>query len=70
MFTREAVERAGSQQELADVFGITQSAISQWGAEMPQPRVYELMVKRPTWFNKFGQLIPAAKKKKSPRAVR
>ena len=34
----EAVRRAGSQKALAEVFGVSQSAISEWGRARPIPR--------------------------------
>ncbi len=34
----EAIRRAGSQKALAEVFGVSQSAISEWGRARPVPR--------------------------------
>ena len=34
----EAIRRAGSQKALAEVFGVSQSAISEWGRARPIPR--------------------------------
>jgi hypothetical protein len=46
-----AVEKAGGVGKLAEVFGITVSAVSQWPeGPLPDSRRYELMVKRPEWF--------------------
>lgn len=50
MKTEDAIEHAGSAKALAELLGITPSAISQWGEEVPQPRVWQLMVLRPQWF--------------------
>lgn len=50
MKKQEAIERAGSVQELASIFNISHSAISQWGEEIPPMRVYQLMVLKPAWF--------------------
>ena len=34
----EAIRKAGNQKELAKVFGVAQSAISEWGRTRPIPR--------------------------------
>jgi hypothetical protein len=34
----EAIRKAGNQKALADVFGVAQSAISEWGRTRPIPR--------------------------------
>lgn len=49
MSKQEAIERAGSVQELARIFGISQAAISQWD-EIPPLRIYQLKVLKPAWF--------------------
>lgn len=54
MKTSDAIRLATSATALADVFGITLSAVSQWGDELPQSRYWELRVKRPNWFNADG----------------
>ena len=47
----EAGATAGGVSRLAEIFGITRSAVSQWpDGPLPEPRKYELMVKRPAWF--------------------
>jgi hypothetical protein len=56
MKTSDAIRLAGSATALAGVFDITLSAISQWGEEVPQPRYWELRVKRPDWFNADGEV--------------
>jgi hypothetical protein len=48
--TKQAIELAGSPKALADLLGITPSAVSQWGEDLPQTRVWQLMVLRPAWF--------------------
>lgn len=50
MKTAEAIKHAGSTKSLAELLEITPSAISQWGEDMPQPRVWQLKVLRPEWF--------------------
>jgi transcriptional repressor of cell division inhibition gene dicB len=50
MKTQQAIKLAGSAKALADLLGITQSAISQWGESVPPSRVWQLKVLRPAWF--------------------
>lgn len=50
MKTQQAIKLAGSAKALADLLGITQSAISQWGEFVPPSRVWQLKVLRPVWF--------------------
>lgn len=50
MKTQQAIEKAGSSKALADLLGITPSAISQWGDDLPEARVWQLRVLRPDWF--------------------
>lgn len=51
MKTAKAIELAGSRQALADLLdAITLSAISQWGEDVPEARVWQLRVLRPEWF--------------------
>jgi predicted transcriptional regulator len=40
---------AGSQNDLAKLFGISQAAISQWKT-VPKARVWQLKLLRPEWF--------------------
>lgn len=42
MKTEQAIEYAGSPKALADLLGITPSAISQWGDEVPPARQIQL----------------------------
>lgn len=50
MKTATAIKHAGSTKSLAELLDITPSAISQWGEDMPQPRVWQLQVLKPEWF--------------------
>lgn len=50
MKTQQAIDHAGSARALADLLGITPSAISQWGEDVPTPRTWQLRVLRPDWF--------------------
>lgn len=50
MKTLEAIRLAGSQVKLAELLGITQSAISQWGDDVPDARFWQLKVLKPEWF--------------------
>jgi len=38
----DAIAWAGSQSALADRLGVTPSAVSQWGEELPEGRVWQL----------------------------
>lgn len=51
MKTQAAVKLAGSHKALADILEITPSAVSQWGQEIPDSRVWQLKVLRPGWFD-------------------
>ena len=51
MDKKTAVDKAGGVGKLAEVFGITVSAVSQWPeGPLPDARMYELRFKRPGWF--------------------
>lgn len=50
MKTERAIELAGGTKPLAELLGITSSAISQWGAKVPDRRVWQLRVLKPEWF--------------------
>lgn len=65
MKTAIAIEKAGSQALLAELLGITSSAITQWGDAVPQARVWQLRVMRPDWFD--GQ--QAISERKQPPAL-
>jgi DNA-binding transcriptional regulator YdaS (Cro superfamily) len=46
----QAIEKAGSAKALAELLGITRAAVSQWGKQIPQARVWQLRALRPKWF--------------------
>lgn len=50
MKTVDAIKAAGSPKALAEILQITPSAISQWGEDVPESRVWQLRVLRPAWF--------------------
>ena len=50
MRTKTAIANAGSAVALAKILNITPGAISQWGEDMPEGRVWQLRVLRPEWF--------------------
>ena len=43
------IKLAGSQRKLAELLGISQAAVSQWG-EVPKARIWQLKLLRPEWF--------------------
>lgn len=60
MKTATAIKYAGSARALSELLEITPSAISQWGEDMPQTRVWQLKVMRPAWFTDAEQGQPQA----------
>ena len=50
MTKEQAIKLAGSQVELALMLGISQAAVSQWGVNVPEMRVWQLKVIKPEWF--------------------
>lgn len=50
MKTQHAIRQAGAPKALADLLGITPSAISQWGDDVPQAREWQLRLLKPEWF--------------------
>lgn len=52
MKTQQAIELAGNAASLAKLLGITPSAITQWGDEVPKARVWQLQLLKPRWFRK------------------
>lgn len=52
METRDAIRLAGGVTALAELLDITPSAVSQWEAEVPDARVWQLKVLRPEWFKR------------------
>ena len=49
MNKNELIKLAGTQNKLASILGISQSAISQW-KEVPKSRIWQLLVLKPEWF--------------------
>lgn len=50
MKTSLAIKLAGTAAALAQLLGITPGAVSQWGEDVPDQRVWQLRVLRPEWF--------------------
>jgi DNA-binding transcriptional regulator YdaS (Cro superfamily) len=50
MDTKTAINLAGSASELAKLLGVSRQAISQWGENLPQQRIWQLQVLMPNWF--------------------
>jgi hypothetical protein len=48
----QAIALAGTSMALAKMLGIQRQAVSQWGDEIPQARLWQLKVLRPEWFKK------------------
>lgn len=46
----QAIAKAGSKAKLARLLGVTKSAVSQWGDELPELQRYRLKEMRPRWF--------------------
>jgi len=53
MNTKTAIELAGSASALSKLLGITQGAVSQWGDQLPEARVWQLKNIRPSWFKRI-----------------
>jgi len=51
MTKQEAIEKAGSQAELARILGVTRGAVFLW-KKIPPLRIYQLKELRPYWFPK------------------
>jgi predicted transcriptional regulator len=51
------INLAGSQTNLAKLFGITTSAVAQWEEEIPELRVFQLKELRPEWFTQEGSIV-------------
>jgi biotin operon repressor len=49
MDKQTAITLAGSQSELARIFGITRAAVFHW-KKIPRLRLYQLKELRPEWF--------------------
>lgn len=54
--TDDAIKWAKGTTKLGAIFGVTHSAVSQWGDKLPRARVFELRLKRPRWFNRDGSM--------------
>lgn len=50
MTTKQAIKLAGSGKALAELLGISRSAVSQWGRKVPELREYKLRELKPEWF--------------------
>ena len=59
MKTQQAIALAGSVKALAEILGITSAAISQWGEDMPDGRMWQLKVLRPKWFKHSAPEVKA-----------
>jgi hypothetical protein len=51
MTKQQAIDLAGSQSKLARLLGVSRGAVWQW-KELPEGRLYQLMVIKPEWFKK------------------
>jgi len=52
MKKQQAIELAGNAASLARLLGITPSAITQWGDDVPKERVWQMRLLKPRWFRK------------------
>jgi hypothetical protein len=50
MEKKTAIRLAGNQTKLANILGISQAAIAQWGEDVPLMRIYQLKSLKPKWF--------------------
>jgi len=50
MTKEQAIKKAGSAKKLAQLLGISKSAVRQW-VDVPQARMWQLKVLRPEWFD-------------------
>lgn len=50
MTKEQAIKLAGSVSELARLLSVRPQAVSQWGGDVPQARVWQLKVLKPEWF--------------------
>ena len=55
MKTQQAINLAGNAASLAKLLGITPSAITQWGENVPEKRVWQMRLLKPGWFLKAKQ---------------
>ena len=59
MKTDNAITLAGTAKALADLLEITPSAVSQWGEDVPESRIWQLKVLKPEWFESTGKIATA-----------
>jgi hypothetical protein len=57
----DAIKRAGSAANLARILRIHRNAITQWGENLPDARVWQLKAIRPEWFTEPKQPKPKEK---------
>jgi len=50
MDKQKFIALAGSQRDLAKLLGISQAAVSKWKT-VPQQRIWQLQVLKPSWFS-------------------
>lgn len=61
MKTEQAINLAGNATKLSKIIGVTQGAISQWGDDVPEKRIWQLKILRPMWFKGEKQAATLAK---------
>lgn len=61
MKTKDAIERAGNAAALSRILNITQSAVSQWGDDVPELSLFRLEKARPKWFKRLPASAEASK---------
>lgn len=55
MKKQAAIDLAGSATALAEILGISIGAVSQWGDDIPDARMWQLKVLRPDWFQRDAE---------------
>lgn len=58
MKTKKAIELAGNASTLSSLLEITRGAISQWGEDVPEGRIWQLRSIRPEWFVEVVSQVP------------
>lgn len=58
MKTQVAIHLTGTAKALADLLGITPGAVSQWGDDIPEARMWQLRVIKPEWFASGAEGAP------------
>jgi hypothetical protein len=51
-----AIDLAGGVGKLAEILGVTSSAVSLWGEDLPEGRYWKLRTLRPHWFTPIVSL--------------